>query len=517
MKFKTFIKKPWFLICVSAVLSALPYTFDFAFLLSWVSFVPLFYLILTNPPQKLKSAIKQGFLFGLLYHICIYYWFIWFYPLDYANLGALASIAVVALAWLGISAIHGILWCLPFVLCFFVRKKIKKPIVLAAVALLGIMLAQKATSVSELAFPWVRISLGQYRATALIQSASLFGIDGVDMLILAVNAFAALAIIYPIKKRRLATIAVASVFSVNLAFGLIRLNINPDYSESINILTVQGSISKEEKWAIGGNEYCFRTYSKLTTENVTDDTDLVLWPESAVPTEYRTEKGLKRYKNLSNEIGKPIIAGILKSEGGVYTNNTLLIDGDNLGTPYSKRILVPFGEYMPYRNVLARILPFLENINVLSVDYTAGTDSALTELNGKKIGSIICFESIYPRLARESALDGAELLIEATNDSWLEDSPAMKQHLAHGVFRSVENSRYLVRSANSGISATVDSRGRIISELGAMEKGVISDTVYFDNSKTLYTLTGDIIFPIYSVAVVLWCIYLTIKNKNELS
>ena len=137
------------------------------------------------------------------------------------------------------------------------------------------------------------------------------------------------------------------------------------------------------------------------------------------------------------------------------------------------------------------------------------------QINGGKIGSIICFESIYPHLARQSVLDGAQMLVELTNDSWLEDSPAIKQHLAHGVFRSIENGRYLVRSANSGISAVIDDKGRIKRQLDVNEQGVITDTVYFKDNQTLYTKTGDVIFPICCATVLIWFIVLLIKHKKS--
>ncbi|MDO4608143.1 MAG: apolipoprotein N-acyltransferase [Clostridia bacterium] len=514
MKIKKFITNPMFLICISAVISALPFTFDFLYPISWVSFVPLFLAIIKNPPQKIRQMFGYGFLFGLVYHICIYYWFIWFYPLDYADLGSVLSIVVVCLAWFGISLVHGVLWCIPTMLCGVMAKRVKNPLCLSALMIVGIMLSQKITSFSEVSFPWVRISLTQYRATALIQSASLFGIDGVDIIILSVNALIAAALICPVKPKKIAAIAATGIFIANLSFGLVRLNTEIKTEESLNILTVQGSVASEDKWDYDGDKVCFETYQKLTTQNITDNTDLVLWPESAVPVEYRSNKRLKKYQKLAKEVDTPILAGILKKEKGILTNNAMLIDKASISEPYTKRMLVPFGEYMPYRQVLAKAFPFLENINVLEEDYTAGKDSALIEIKGKAVGNVICFESIYPSLARESTLDGAELLVEVTNDSWLKDSPAMKQHLAHGVFRSVENSRALVRSANSGISATIDSRGRIIKELAAEEQGVIADTVYFENEKTLYTKTGDIIFPIYMAITAILCLIMILKKKK---
>ncbi len=513
MKLKSILSKPIVLICISAVLSALPFTFDFLYPVSWVAFAPFFYLLLKKPPETFKKMFGYGLLFGFIYHIGIYYWFIWFYPLDYADLGALLSVVVVCLAWFGISLLHGVLWCIPTIFCGIFAKKTKAPATMSAIIILGVMAAQKITTLSELAFPWVRVSLAQYRATALIQSASLFGIDGVDMLILLINVLIALVFIYPPKKKKTAAIAAVTIFTVNLCFGLIRLSLQPKTNESINVLTVQGSVDKNDKWDYDGDKVCFEVYQKLTLQNITEATELVIWPESAVPVEYKSNGALKQYKGLSQKIKTPILAGILKSEKGVQKNNTMLIDGKLVNEPYTKRVLVPFGEYMPYRKLLSKIFPFLENLNVLDDDYTAGTDSALIKIKNKKVGNVICFESIYPKLTRQSTLDGAELLVEVTNDSWLEDSPAMKQHLAHGVFRSIENSRTLVRSANSGISATIDSRGRITNELGALKQGVIAETVYFENTKTLYTAIGDALFPAYAAAVILWCLILTVKIK----
>ena len=130
MNFKSFITKPWVLIVVSAILSALPFTFSSLFIISWVSFVPLFYVIINHSGDRVRKQIGRGFLFGFLYHVCVYYWFLWFFPFDYINLPKGPSIAVIILAWFGISLVHGILWCTPTVLCHFIRKINKSPLLL---------------------------------------------------------------------------------------------------------------------------------------------------------------------------------------------------------------------------------------------------------------------------------------------------------------------------------------------------------------------------------------------------
>ncbi len=514
MNIKSFIKKPVMLLIFSAFLSALPFTFWFLYPLSWVSFVPLFYVIIKHSGDKLRYAIGRGFLFGFAYHACIYYWFLWFYPLEYVNFTKSSSVAVVCLAWLGISAVHGVLWCIPFICCYAVQRLSKNSLFLSFVAIVGILAAQKLTALGELSFPWVRISLGQYAATALIQSASLFGIEGVDLLILTVNALITIYIACTAKKRVLALVAAVVIFCANLGFGIIRMN-HTQNGDPLVVMTVQASVEQEEKWSSNGDTICYNIYSKLTKQNITDNVDLVLWPESAVPKVYKNEKSLKQYKKLSKELDVDILAGVLLKSEKFNTNNALLINADGLQASYSKRQLVPFGEYMPYQKTLSRLIPVLADLNIIDDDYISGNSSEIMQLDKGKVGNIICFESIYPSLTRQSVLDGAELIIEVTNDSWLEDSPALQQHLAHGVFRSVESGKYLVRSANSGISAIIDSRGRVTNQLGAYEQGVITDTVYFCYKETLYTKTGDILFPISVVSIFIWFFILAIKKIKK--
>lgn len=511
MKIKKLLKKPVLLLSVSAVLSALPFTFSEAFLLSWFSFVPLFYTVITKSGDKFRYALGRGFLFGFIYHIFIYYWFLWFYPLDYVNLTGASSVAVVCLAWFGISAVHGVLWCIPFVCSHFAKKITKNSFFISLITIVGIIAAQKLTQISELSFPWTRVSLGQYKATALIQSASIFGTDGVDMLILVINALITIAVLSEHKKRIAVSAVAAVIFCANLGFGIIKTNQQPN-GNKITILTVQASITQDEKWSSDGDTVCYDAYSSLTKENISDDVDLVLWPESAVPKVYKNENALSQYKKLSKEIDVPLLAGIILKTSKGNTNNTLLIDQNGLQSTYTKRQMVPFGEYMPYKKILSKLFPMLTELNIIEDDYISGDSAAIMQVAGGKVGNIICFESIYPSLTRQSVLDGAEIMVEATNDSWLKDSPAMQQHLAHGVFRSVESGRYLIRSANSGISAVIDSHGNIKSQLDVNEQGVIIDTVYFNSQQTPYTTMGDILFPICAVAALTGFFILLIRK-----
>lgn len=511
MNVKKVVEKPFLLLIFSAVLSALPFTFSSLFLLSWVSFVPLFYVIIKASADKLLRVFGRGFLFGFLYHICIYYWFIWFYPLDYVNLTNGASVAVVALAWFGISMVHGVLWCLPFICCHFAKKVYDNKIFLSLVGIIGIIAAQKITALGELSFPWARISLGQYKATALIQSASIWGAEGVDILILLINALITIALLSNSKKRLLSFIIAVTLFCSNLFFGIARINTAPT-GQDLTIMTVQASVTQDEKWDSKGDKICLEVYTSLTKNNITDEVDLILWPESAVPKIYKNANALKDYKKLSKELDTPILAGIILKTAAGNTNNAILVNHDGAQAIYNKRQMVPFGEYMPYKALLSRLFPMLTELNIIEDDYVGGDSAEIMSVNDGKLGNIICFESIYPHLTRQSTLDGAQLMVELTNDSWLKDSPAMYQHLSHGVFRSVENGRYLVRSANSGISAIIDSRGNIKSVLDINKTGVITDNVQYIEKQTIYTKTGDVLFPLYCVTVLIWFITVIIKK-----
>jgi len=151
---------------------------------------------------------------------------------------------------------------------------------------------------------------------------------------------------------------------------------------------------------------------------------------------------------------------------------------------------------------------------MLSSDLAAGSGAQIMKTEQGNYGCIICYESIFPHLVRESVGEGAQMLVILTNDSWYEDSPAVWQHLAHAVFRSVENARSTVRCANSGVSALIDSRGRIIKELGPLEQGTVSGTLSFSEETTLYTTLGRPVLPLFFWGVCIRCVVLSVRERR---
>jgi apolipoprotein N-acyltransferase len=161
--------------------------------------------------------------------------------------------------------------------------------------------------------------------------------------------------------------------------------------------------------------------------------------------------------------------------------------------PYAKRQLVPFGEFLPFENVLTRVLPFIENIALFNSRLAPGDGSRLMYINGVNYGGLVCFDSIFARLARQSVRDGADILIISTNDSWFRDSAAIYHHNAQAVLRAVQNNRYVVRSANTGISSFISPTGRILRQTEVFERTAITQEVGLARGMTLYTRFGEII------------------------
>ncbi len=497
-RFCNFFEKPYALLALSALCAALPLTVPELFPLSWVAFVPFFLVILRSVEKgRLRSALLRGVFFGFLYHALVYFWFLWLYPLDFAGLDRVASIFVVLLAWLGISLLHGALFAIPTLLCHLASRKIQNRPFLLFTAVIGILFAEWIPTLSDLAFPWIRLSLGHYKAPILIQFASVLGIYGVDFLLLVFSALLTLALTSIDRKRRLALLlSAALLFTSNLLFGALRLS-NVEEGETITVSSIQGCVLSGEKWS---GQSALDTFVDLSRR--APDSDLILWPESAVPVNLATyPELLEEYQALSEELNTPIMMGCFWKLEGKTSNSVILLDENSVSDVYSKRHLVPFGERMPYRPLLSRLLPVLEEINMLSSDLAMGEGSVVIDGEKGSMGSIICFESLFPELTRQSVQDGAELIVLVTNDSWYKDSPGVWQHLAHAVFRSVENSRSTARCANSGVSAFIDSRGRIRSLLGPLEKGVLTDSLSFSEERTVYTAVGDLLLP---CLVVLW-------------
>ena len=177
------------------------------------------------------------------------------------------------------------------------------------------------------------------------------------------------------------------------------------------------------------------------------------------------------------------------SDTGPYNSVATVSPKGELIAQYDKMHLVPFGEYVPW----SWLFFFVEKISTGVGDYRPGSRVVVSRLeSGEKVGVFICYEAVVPDLVRRFVAEGAEVLVNITNDAWFGSSAAPHQHLLMARMRAVENRRYLLRAANSGISAVIDPLGRVLSSTGLHRRTVLDGTFRFRQAPTFYSRNGDL-------------------------
>ncbi|MDD4773171.1 MAG: apolipoprotein N-acyltransferase [Eubacteriales bacterium] len=496
-----------YLIClISGVLSSLPLLFDFLFPLSWISMAPMFYVLI----QK-KPLYRYGLIWGIGYYGVLYYWFTCLYPMDFAGFDNMQSVAVIALAWIGLSLLQSAGTALIAPL-FGLTKGVHMLVYPFTLAGAWTLLEWLQTQ-TWLGVPFMRMALSQCSFLPMIQSASLLGSLFTGFLIALVNGFFAVAYIGFKKQKRINRYVVCalSIMLLNFAFGIFRLGIYTDTGEPVRVSLIQGNIASGEKWRDNSVYDSAALYDKLTREASEYNPDIVLWPETVINVTLKSNPVLiDLISKTAVETEAVILTGtfdrLLNDETGeAESYNAICVfysDGSMGDVSYYKRHPVPFGEYLPMADIIEIVLPVLAGMNVFSSDITAGTDSALIETEFGKIGGLVCFDSIYETLTIESVRDGAQLIALVTNDSWYRDSAAVYQHNKHAQLRAVETGRYIARAANTGISSIIKPTGEITASLQPLESGYIPGEVYFYDNLTPYMRTGNIIVFISGIICV---------------
>lgn len=352
-------------------------------------------------------------------------------------------------------------------------------------------------------FPWAPLGNALWQIEPLIQVADITGVWGLSFLLVLINVslyelIRATLLGQGVLRGALVNVSISSLLIVSaLGYGYLRMGSVTAVSRSSPPLVVgvaQGNIEQSLKWDPAYREATLRIYRNQTMSLARKGAGLVVWPESAAPVFLPTEK---EWMDALIQLGKnaniKILLGALAAETrGAQTmifNRVYLLDQDlGLVGHYDKVHLVPFGEYIPLRRFMFFLKKLIEPVG----DITPGREfNVLRSGEDLRIGVSICFESIFPGISRTFTANGAVLLANLTNDAWFGDTPGPYQHLSHAVMRAVENRRWLVRAANTGISAIIDPTGKIVSALPLMKRKTLIDTVRLLEIKSLYTRWGD--------------------------
>ena len=491
---------PWLLL--GAVLTALTLVYPKLGFVQWLSMIPMIvgvYRLCDGGECTAPRAWGYGFLTVWTYYFVIYHWFVNLYPLDFVGMDNASSAVVIAAGWLGLPILQALLGGFVFLLYFWIHKSgffarlpLARPFVFAALW----VVFEFASTLGWTGVPWGRLALGQIEFLPMLQSASLLGSYFVSWLLLMVNGLLAYAGLY--RRREAVCLSLAGGLLVsNLAFGLIFSAFSAKSEpNTIKVAVIQGNINSHEKWSSESYRITRETYGELTKEAAAEGAELVVWPETAFPSALVPESTNGKFvSDLARECNVTLLVGALKidDEGNEY-NALFLVDpnGTIREEFYAKRHLVPFGEYVPMREVIMTLIPPLANLSALGEDLTPGTDPALFTTKWGEIGSLICFDSIYEQLTIDSVRDGADLMVISSNDSWFYDSAAVYQHQAQAQLRAIESGRYFVRAANTGISTVISEKGELLAWIDPLERGYATAEVTVCEGNTLYTHVGNL-------------------------
>jgi apolipoprotein N-acyltransferase len=514
---------------LGALLTGLTLVFPYVGFLEWVTMIPLFigvYRLCEDSKYTFKRTYFYGFLTIFVFYFVNYHWFLYLHPLDSVGIDRFSSAVIVTAGWVGLPILQALPGGLIFLLFkllhhteLFRRFSWLRPLSFSALWIVF----EWSSTLHWTGVPWGRLCLGQAKLLPMLQSASLFGSYFVSFLILIVNGLIAYAILYRIHLRR--AIVLSSVAGglvvCNLLFGTVLMNLKTDPVSTVRVATLQGNINSHEQWNSQLLEKTMDVYEKLTKKAVADGARLIVWPETAFPYTLNYNSYIYEYlSELADRYDVTMLVGALYRDDDRNKYNALyMIDSDGVFSRelYLKRHLVPFGEYVPMRDLIVALIPPLaEFSDVMDNNLSPGTQSNVQNTEWGTLGGLLCFDSIYEELSLQSVRDGAELLVLASNDSWFYDSAAIYQHESQAILRAVETGRYLVRSGNTGISSIVTDKGMHLAEVEVLTEGYAVADVEMKNNTTLYTHIGNLfVYLCIAVHVFFFAfeIYLT-KRKS---
>ena len=346
--------------------------------------------------------------------------------------------------------------------------------------------AEHARSVVYGGFPWNLTGWALARRPVWIQTASFWGVYGVGF---AVAVVATLLAAFSVRRRPMFVIAAAAaVLALGIA-GAIRLTAPVPAGAPLRVRLIQPNLAEEdrrtsEKAAVG-----YRTVLARGDEAALAGADLIVFPESAFPMYWEASGRLREdLTRLAAECHCAVLFNDVTSEsGGRASNAARVVTPEGLAPGiYRKVHLVPFGEYVP----LPRLFFFARQISQEIGEFLPAETPVVLRSGPLALGVGVCYEILYPSLARRQTADGANLLATISNDSWYGRAGAQEQHFAGALFRAVENGRYLVRAAITGISGIVDPRGRILAEVGPNRAGTAAGTISLLGQSTAWTRWG---------------------------
>jgi apolipoprotein N-acyltransferase len=364
-------------------------------------------------------------------------------------------------------------------------------------------------------FPWITPAYAITPMKHLVQISDLVGMAGINFLIFYTNFSIAEWLVERPKGQpsRKPLVAIILVLCASSVYGMVQYkkykSNGTDGTLSISLL--QGNIAQDIKWNAEDRENILRIYSNLSKLAATSKPNLIVWPEASFPKTTRIDSSeLKEAVPEEISQGKFVIGAptwFRGNQGVRYQNSAFTLDYDGkIQHRYDKVRLVPFGEYIPNFG----FIPVKKWVPAVAGDFQSGNlEQSMSAVDGHPFALFICFEVLFPDIARTWVNQGAQFFVNITNDAWFDRSSGPFQHLRFANMRAIEFRKPLVRAANTGITTWFDAAGVQHEALGLFEQGYLTVKILPNTVQTIYAR-----FP-HAIPAILWILLLYIMIRHR--
>jgi apolipoprotein N-acyltransferase len=491
----------WLLVGLSAILQVLIFPLSGIYVFSWFALAPLILALLRARPAgelevedslKLRPATpRQAF---LLAYVCGIMWYAgtcyWIYDTMRQYGGLSVPMAVLALflfcCYLGLY--HGLFGLL---ISLLVSRGRDYRRVLVAAPFLWVAVELARTRVTG--FPWNLLGISQVDNIALSRIAGWTGVYGISFEIALVNVAVAAAFLVPREKRAAMLVAALAAAAVLQAGSLLEA---PAAKPDRSALLVQQNISVSADWTPMFFQQTLTELTNLTTQSAAGKPeakiDLIVWPESPAPFFTNDARFREDVSKMARATNSWIVTGSIgtapaAAPAQIFNSAALISPTGDWTARYDKVHLVPFGEFLPFPSLFS----FAGGLTKEVGEFGRGTSRQPLDAGGTRLGTFICYESVFPDEVRQFATQGAQVFVNISNDGWYGDSGAYAQHLNQTRMRAIENNRWILSATDTGVTASIDPWGRVAAQIPRKQRTTLVAPYAITSVTTFYTRHGD--------------------------
>jgi apolipoprotein N-acyltransferase len=509
----------WSLAILSGVLQVLAFPIPNLNWLCWIALAPLLVAILHarrmgRVPSSVAS-VRQGLILGYVSGVIVYlgscYW-IYHVMNSYGGLNTPVAAGILVLFCFYLGLVHAAFGGL-FALAAGRLKLGPRALVLAPFLWVALELFRSRV----IAFPWDLMGTALVDNIPLSRIATITGVYGLSFEILLVNA--AFASVFVGRRERRPLVLAGCILLVGILQTGSFFTAPPQPANGTARL-VQPNLSLNLNWT---PEFYEKTLAELGTLSVPQPgelmpgdplPDLVIWPESPAPFFENDARFRQTLSKIAGDAHAYVIAGEVGlppsgDDRRIYNSAVVITPQGDALARYDKVHLVPFGEYVPFKDLFG----FAHKLTREVSDFAPGYERMALPVHSYNLGIFICYESVFPNEIREFAAKGAQVLVNISNDGWFGDTGAPEQHLRMARMRAVENGRWVLRSTNTGISASIDPFGRVVAQLPRSVRVALDVPYGVVTGTTFYTRHGD--WFAWACAIIALGVFIALISKNR--